>query len=192
MSQCTPCEQVLSCGDSNLSIAGNVIGMMTFAYALLATIYIYVSRIRTADVEQRKLMDSAYANYVRWKLMVNEYEDIRKASGEVSTDFRDLLKHRFETGGEAMHRLDMALDYDPYSGRSTRTRQKGKFVLSQSQLKELLQAVEAAANDVAVLLDGITQEYGNPTFLEGLSHFGRPVHSHLLGKCTESLSSSTL
>lgn len=168
MAQCTPCEQVLSCGDSNLSVAGNVIGMMTFAYALLATIYIYVSRIRTADVEQRKLIDSAHANYVRWKLMVNEYEDIRKASGEVSPDFRDLLRHRFETGGEAMHRLDMALDYDPYSGRSTRTRQKGKFVLGQGQLKELLQSVEAAANDVTILLDGITQEYG---FLVSLKFF---------------------
>ena len=180
MSQCPPCNPSLDCKDSSLSTAGNIIGskcfrsysvkhsrfvksstVLTFAYAILATAWIYLARLRSADVEQRKLLDMAYANYVRWKLMVNEYEDVQKASsGDVSTDFRDLLQHRFNTGGEAMHRLNAALDYDPYSGRSTRTRQKGKFVLGQSQLNELLQAADAATNDVSALLDGITQEYG--------------------------------
>jgi hypothetical protein len=50
-------------------------GILTFVYAVLATLWLYVSRIRSADAEQKKLMDTAYASYVRWKLMINEYED---------------------------------------------------------------------------------------------------------------------
>jgi hypothetical protein len=132
-------------------------GIMTFAYAILATAWIYISRIRFANVEPRELMDTAYANDVRWKLMLNDYEDIIRAGGEVSGDFRNLLKHRFGTGGEAVHRLDLALNYDRVSGRSARTRQKGKFVLSQRELYELLLTAKNATNDVSVLLDGITQ-----------------------------------
>ena len=133
-------------------------GILTFVYAVLATVWIYVSRIRSADVEQRKLLNTAYATYVRWKLMINEYEDVQKAGGEISGDFRLLLQHRFDTGGEAMRRLDMALDYDPSHGVAKRTRQKGKFVLTQKELHELLEAALHATDDVSVLLDGITQE----------------------------------
>ena len=133
-------------------------GILTFVYAVAATIWVYVSRIKSADVEQKKLIDTAYANYVRWKLMINEYEDVIKAGGEVSGDISELLKHRFTTGGEAMHKLDMALDYDPDHSAAKRTRQKGKFVLSQRELHELLLASNTATHEVSVLLDGITQE----------------------------------
>ena len=135
-------------------------GILTFVYAVLATVWVYISRIRTADVEQKKLIDTAYANYVRWKLMINEYEDVLKAGGGVDGDISELLQHRFTTGGEAMQKLDMALNYDPDSGAARRTRQKGKFVLSQRELHELLLAASNATHEVCVLLDGITQEYG--------------------------------
>jgi len=133
-------------------------GILTFVYAVLATAWVYILRIRSADVEQRKLMDTAYANYIRWKLMINEYEDVVRAGGEVSGDFKNLLQHRFNTGGEAMRRLDLALDYDPNSGVARRTRQRGKFVLSQRELHELLSATNNATHEVSVLLDSITQE----------------------------------
>ena len=133
-------------------------GILTFVYAVLATLWIYVSRIRSADAEQRKLLDTAYANYVRWKLMINEYEDVLKAGGEISGDFKILLQHRFVSGGEALRKLNMALDYDPSSGVSRRTRQKGKFVITQRELHELLVSASHATDDVSVLLDGITQE----------------------------------
>lgn len=133
-------------------------GILTFAYAVLATIWVYISRIRSADAEQRKLMDTAYANYVRWKLMINEYEDVLKAGGDVSGDFKELLQHRFQSGGEAMQRLDLALDYDLDGGTVKRTRQKGKFVLGHRELHELLLAAGNATEEVSVLLDGITQE----------------------------------
>lgn len=133
-------------------------GILTFVYAVLATAWIYVSRIRSADAEQRKLLDTAYANYVRWKLMINEYEDVVKAGGDIAGDFKILLRHRFDTGGEAMRRLDLALDYDPSSGVARRARQKGKFALTQRELNELLVAASHATDDVSVLLDGITQE----------------------------------
>lgn len=160
MSQCPPCNcnPQLDCSDSPYSTAGNTMGILTFVYAVLATIWIYVSRIRSADAEQRKLLDTAYANYVRWKLMINEYEDVLKAGGEISGDFKILLQHRFETGGEAMTRLNMALNYEPSSGVTTRTRQKGKFVITQRELHELLLSASHATDDVSVLLDGITQE----------------------------------
>jgi hypothetical protein len=160
MSQCPPCNcnPRLDCSDSAYSTAGNTMGILTFVYAVLATLWIYLSRIRSADAEQRKLLDTAYANYVRWKLMINEYEDVLKAGGEIGGDFQILLRHRFETGGEAMRRLNMALDYDPDHGRAKRTRQKGKFVLTQRELHELLVAASHATDDVSVLLDGITQE----------------------------------
>ncbi|KAK4944248.1 hypothetical protein LTR10_016361 [Elasticomyces elasticus] len=133
-------------------------GILTFVYAVLATAWIYLSRIRSADVEQRKLMDTAYANYVRWKLMINEYEDVLKAGGDINGDFKVLLQHRFDTGGSAMRRLDMALNYDPNSGAATRVKQRGKFAITQRELHELLEAASQATEDVSVLLDGITQE----------------------------------
>jgi hypothetical protein len=133
-------------------------GILTFVYAVLATIWIYISRIKSADTEQRKLLDTAYANYVRWKLMINEYEDLLKAGGEINGDFKILLQHRFDTGGEAMRRLDMALDYDPSSGVARRTKQRGKFAITQRELHELLLAASHATDDVSILLDGITQE----------------------------------
>ena len=73
MSQYPPCNcsPQLDCSDSAYSFVGNTMGILTFAYAILATEWIYVSRIRSADAEQRKLMDTAYANYVRWKTMIN-------------------------------------------------------------------------------------------------------------------------
>ena len=133
-------------------------GILTFVYAVLATVWLYVSRIKSADAEQRKLMDTAYANYVRWKLMINEYEDVLKAGGRVGGDFENLLKHRFTSGGDTMHRLNMALEYDPNSGVAARHKQKGKFVLAQRELHELLEASNNATHEVSVLLDGITQE----------------------------------
>lgn len=133
-------------------------GILTFVYAVVATVWVYVTRAKSADVEQRKLLDTAHANYVRWKLMINEYEDMVRAGGQISGDFQELLQHRFDTGGEAMQKLNTALDYDPDSGTMTRTRQKGKFVLTQRELHELLLAANNATHEVSVLLDGITQE----------------------------------
>ena len=161
MAQCPPCNcnPLLDCNDPLYSTAGNTRGILTFVYAVLATIWIYVSRIRSADAEQRKLLDTAYANYVRWKLMINEYEDVLKGGGEINGDIKLLMQHRFDTGGEAMRRLDMALDYDPSSGVARRTRQRGKFAITQRELHELLVASTHATEDVSVLLDNITQEY---------------------------------
>ena len=161
MSQCPPCNcsPLLDCSDSAYSVAGNTMGILTFVYAVAATLWIYISRVRSADAEQRKLLDTAYANYVRWKLRINEYEDVLKAGGEIGGDFRALLQHRFNTGGDAMTRLDMALDYDPDHSAAKRTRQKGKFVVTQRELHELLMAASHATDDVSSLLDGITQEY---------------------------------
>ena len=90
--------------------------------------------------------------------MINEHEDVLKAGGDLSGDTSEQLKHRFTTGGEAMHKLDVALEYDPGSGAARRTRQKGKIVLSQRELHELLMAANNATYEVSVLLDGITQE----------------------------------
>lgn len=158
MSNCPPCEPYLDCSDSPLDTASNIIGIFTFAYAVLATIYVYLSRARSADTEQRKLLDTAYANYVRWKLMINEYEDLRRSGAEINGDFTELIRHRLDTGTEAMLKLDRALEYDPLSGTTTRTRQKGKFVFTQKELHELLDAANLATHEVSVLLDGITQE----------------------------------
>jgi len=152
------CAPQLGCNDSKYSTAGNTMGILTFVYAVLATIWIYVSRVRSADAEQRKLLDTAYANYVRWKLMINEYEDVLKAGGNITGDFKILLQHRFETGGEAMRRLNMALDYDPSSGVVKRTRQRGKFAITQRELHELLVAASNATEDVSVILDDMKQE----------------------------------
>ena len=57
-----------------------------------------------------------------------------------------------------MKRLEVALDYDPDHGVAKRTKQKGKFLLTQRQLHELLVAASHATDDVSVVLDGITQE----------------------------------
>jgi hypothetical protein len=44
---CTACQDVLSCGDSPFSITGNVIGILTFAAALLISIQVYVNLMRS-------------------------------------------------------------------------------------------------------------------------------------------------
>ena len=93
--------------------------------------------------------------------MINSYEDLLHSTGGetgVSGDLRALLQHRFRSGGEAMQRLDGALDYDREGGTVKRTRQKGRFVLRQRELHELLVAAGNATGEVSTLLDGVAQE----------------------------------
>lgn len=43
------CEAVLSCGDSALSITGSLIGILTFAYALIITVLYRTRALENAD-----------------------------------------------------------------------------------------------------------------------------------------------
>ena len=90
--------------------------------------------------------------------MINEYEDVLKTGETISGDVQNVLQHRFASGGDAMRRLDIGLDYSPESGAAKRAKQRGKFVLNQRELHELLMASDNATQEVSVLLDGITQE----------------------------------
>lgn len=78
-------------------------------------------------------MDTAYANHVRWELMINEYEDGLKAGGTISGDVQNVLQHRFASGGDAMRRLDIGLDYSPESGAAKRVEQRAQVCLESER-----------------------------------------------------------
>lgn len=51
---CTPCESVLSCSDSRLSVTGNVIGILTFAYAVVLGTFIVAIQLNGSSANIKR------------------------------------------------------------------------------------------------------------------------------------------
>lgn len=64
---CVSCQDRLNCSDSPLSITGNIIGILTFAYATLATVVYYLVAISNSDRDLNRLRDTL--NEVRLEAM---------------------------------------------------------------------------------------------------------------------------
>ncbi len=170
MSQCTPCENIGVCNDSPLSITGNVVGILTFINAIPVTVAIYTSRLKSAGYGQEQLKASAYANVKRFEQMRSRYDSEGRAISTMDPDLADLMQFGVEEGRRAMISIARGIKFDPGSGRSSRLRQRGRYVPSQAQLTEQRQKLEVAVSLVSTLLDEVSQEYEIDQWLHTSRH----------------------
>ena len=140
---CTACQDVLSCGDSPLSITGNVIGILTFAAALLISIQVYVNSMRNADRNILELTET-------FRSRVDEVRYLDDKLQRRRTGLNDELAQRvsyamqqaevpFGEAGALLRRLDGSR----YDG-SRRLWARAQFVLREDLLKQGLQKTENA------------------------------------------------
>lgn len=158
MSQCTPCENIGYCEDSELSTTGSLLRIITFVYVILATVNILILRFRSADHERAQLMNSISAKLRCFRQMESQIEKRLNVS-TVDPDLRDLMRSQLVEGARVMDSLHNGIRFDAGWGRASRLKQRGKFVLNQEQLKELLQKIDAALSDLSALLGEASQEY---------------------------------
>lgn len=75
------CEAVLSCGDSPLSVTGSVVGIFTFAYALIITILYRTRELGNADQEIQYLGRQierevrSFGSSIKWMRTLCETDD---------------------------------------------------------------------------------------------------------------------
>ncbi|KAJ6017181.1 hypothetical protein N7451_000560 [Penicillium sp. IBT 35674x] len=75
------CEAVLSCGDSALSITGNIIGILTFSYALIITVLYRTRALGNADQDiqyfgrQIEREIRSFKSSIKWMQSLHEADD---------------------------------------------------------------------------------------------------------------------
>lgn len=101
-------------------------------------------------------MDSVYAKMKRFKWM-----ELRFSRGldMMDDDIMHLVRLRLTQGVDAIHSLDAGIRIDPGTRRLSRLKNRGKFVLKEAKLKELVQKIDDSLGDLSTLLNEISQEY---------------------------------
>ena len=139
----TACQHVLSCSDSPLSITGNVIGILTFAGALMISIQIYMNSMRNAD---RNIFEMT-------ETFRSRVDEVQYLYGKVQRRGSCLDGELAQRVGYAMSRAEVPLKdavallhqlqahrYD----RRGRLWARVKFVLTEDIIKQGLEKTESA------------------------------------------------
>lgn len=86
---CVSCQENLSCSDSPLSVTANIIGILTFAGALMISAQVYFNSMRNAErniTEMVSTLQSKYADFQRL--------DLKLQNGMQRSHVDDPLQHR--------------------------------------------------------------------------------------------------
>lgn len=81
MASNSTCEAILSCGDSALSITGSLIGILTFAYALIITVLYRTRALGNADQDiqyfgrQIEREIRSFRSSIKWLQSLHEADD---------------------------------------------------------------------------------------------------------------------
>ncbi|KAF8847882.1 hypothetical protein BDZ45DRAFT_754427 [Acephala macrosclerotiorum] len=172
---CVSCQDVLSCGDSPLSITGNVIGILTFVGAILISTQVYLNSIRNADrniFEMTNKLQSRMDEAMHLRRRLLGLED--KLGGNAGLAARlyvaiDRVQDPLGQADALLGRLNIGR-YDKIK-LLTRT----KFVFREELIKQGLEKTEKAMETL--------REVANDVF----SQVASPLDDHLLEFRTEVL-----
>jgi hypothetical protein len=135
---CVSCQDFLSCNDSPLSVTGNVIGILTFASAILIGMQVYVNAMRNAERNMFEMTDTFRtrldeAQRLAHKLQEQNDLNNREQDGLVY----GALRRVSDELGRAGNLLDR-LEPSRYDGRK-RLWARAQFILREDMIKEGLE-----------------------------------------------------
>ncbi|KAL5325195.1 hypothetical protein ACEPPN_006319 [Leptodophora sp. 'Broadleaf-Isolate-01'] len=99
---CVSCQENLSCSDSPLSVTANIIGILTFAGALMISAQVYFNSMRNAErniTEMVSTLQSKYADFQRL--------DLKLQNGMQRSHVDDPLQHRVALRAKFLQREEM-------------------------------------------------------------------------------------
>lgn len=151
---CVPCEQALSCDDSPLSITGNVVGILTFAVALVLGAQAYFNSLRSARMDIYETVREMRGWRERLQYLDRTLSD-RTQVHQDTEDVQSLMKRARDSAMKCVdfhNQLEMTLrDVGEKRDKFWRSR----YLVRESQIRELrykaekaIQDFDKAANDV--------------------------------------------
>ncbi|KAN0099846.1 hypothetical protein V8E51_013621 [Hyaloscypha variabilis] len=154
---CVSCQEILSCGDSPLSVTGNVIGILTFAGALIISIQVYINSIRNAD---RRMCDMTDTLRSRVHEVQHLNDKLQGQSSCIDEDLRGRLGwaiHRVNVplreAEDVLHRLACDRDY-----RKRQLLIRARFVFAEDIVREGLEKTEKAMETLKDVADDVFSE----------------------------------
>ena len=147
ISTCVSCQDVLSCEDSPLSVTGNIIGILTFAGALMISIQVYVNAMMNADRNMFEITNT-------FRSRVDEVESLKHKLQENSGRIDGHLIQRVEIALDRVrdllsqaYALLERVDNRSYGGKR-RLWFRAKFVLRADLVKEGLEKTAMAMDSL--------------------------------------------
>jgi hypothetical protein len=144
---CVSCQEVLSCNDSPLSVTGNIIGILTFAGAILISIQVYVNAMRNAERNMFEMTDTFRSRLGEADRFVRKLQE-QSDSGNREQNYlihqaQDQVRFELQRAEDLLHQLDPSR----YDGRN-RMWARARFVLREDMLKEGLEKTEKAVTSL--------------------------------------------
>jgi hypothetical protein len=148
---CVSCKENLSCGDSPLSITGNVIGILTFVSAIIIALQVYVDSMRNAESKLKEMEDTLRLQYDKVNSLVTK---LRVQSKNLDDDLKTRLMLAL---GRVQQPLVRASDLlgevtDIQHQRKNRVWRRAKFIIREDMIKEGIEKIDKAMqpmNEVA-------------------------------------------
>jgi hypothetical protein len=169
-SNCVSCQEQLSCGDSPLSVTGNVIGILTFAYAILGTVIYYIGAISNSQRYLNRLRDdlndlrlNAVKIDTRVGKMITDTASLEPSDREALQQRRSRLQNAMSQ--KVFNSLRKQLTWanirrdenEETTGWYRRWRQRVNYVASEEnvrkQLQELKECISALEHEETEILE---------------------------------------
>jgi hypothetical protein len=144
---CVSCKENLSCGDSPLSITGNVIGILTFVSAIIIALQVYIDSMRNAESKLKDMEDTLRLHYDKVNSLVTK---LRVQSMNVDNDLQTRLMltlGRIQV--PLMTASDLLEEVTSFQHRGkSRVWRRAKFIIREDLIKEGIAKIEKAMQPV--------------------------------------------
>lgn len=139
MASNSTCEAVLSCGDSALSITGSLIGILTFAYALIITVLYRTRALGNADQDiqyfgrQIEREIRSFRSSIKWLQSLHEADDKPLEGWDAASSLIQEAERIFQES-EKLFRPTMDGNYPKWR----LLLEKGRFLSRKTEIQKYL------------------------------------------------------
>lgn len=133
------CQPVLSCADSPLSITGNVVGILTLAYAIIITVLYRLQELRNADQDSRRIFRELEKEFVSQESTINWMKDLLKDKSPSSQLETVVRRSKLEVNTILTESSKLLADYTDPEPRNWRLLlERGRFVTRKAEFQQHL------------------------------------------------------
>jgi hypothetical protein len=153
---CVSCQERLSCGDSPLSITGNVIGILTFASAILISIQVYYNSMRNADGNIFEMTNTLQSRVEEAQILFRKLQQV----DSINENQRQRLEVAFRQVKDSLVRASDLLERlrtDTYDGKR-RLWIRAQFVARKNLIKEGIEKTAKAMKTLREVSNDLLSE----------------------------------
>lgn len=156
MASNSSCHQVLSCGDSPLSITGNLIGILTFAYAIIITVLYRTQELGNANQDIMRIAGQIEREFFSLQSTVNLIKELLRDNdlfAEVRSRASDSIREAEVAFQESVALLRPSPHYEPRKWKLMIER--GRFLSRKADIQKRLDDILRIRSNLEALSQGL-------------------------------------